>query len=236
MIENFLAHLRARGYAESTVEISQRWLEHFSSRHPRPPKELRPADLSRYHQSLHWEPGSKGKLYSENTVNQAVGVLKAYFRWCVEQGHLNKSPASHLVTRRVPPKERVTLTPSQVRAVLDQVSPNTFTGLRNRAVLGLLIEHQASPAALSRLNLADFQPDTGAVLLKERKRRIISVGAGLQADLERYLRLGRAGVAIPGEEAFFVSRAGKRLGPGSAGQLLANCCRKAGVPRPSFFS
>ena len=236
MIEDFLAHLRDSRYSESTVAISRQWLEHFLSRHPGPPGQLKPPDITRYHQSLQWEPGPSGKLYSENTVNQAIGVLRSYFRWCIEQGHLKTCPAAHIVTRRPPTKERVYLTPSQARTVLDAPDLNTPLGLRDRAALGLIIEQQASPAALARLDLADFQPDTGALLLKGRKRRIVSLGAGLQADLERYIRLGRQGYAQPGEQALLVSRSGKRMSTQAFRVMLNGYCQRADVPRPSFSS
>ena len=89
---------------------------------------------------------------------------------------------------------------------------------------------------LSRLNLTDFQPDTGAVLLKGRKRRIVSLGAGLQADLERYIRIGRAGNANPGEEALFLNRSGSRFNKPGIHAVLDKYCRLADVPKPSFFS
>lgn len=236
MIEEFLAYLRDRRYSDSTVAVSKQWLEHFLSRHAEPPSRLKPADLTRYHQSLQWEPGPSGKLYSENTVNQAVGVLRSYFRWCIEQGHLKTCPAAHIVTRRPPAKERFYLTPKQARSVLELPNLSTPLGLRDRAALALIIEHQASPPVLSRLDLSDFQPDTGALLLKGRKRRIVSLGAGLQADLERYIRLGRQGYAQPGEQALLVSRFGKRMGSQAFSILLNGYCRRAGVPRPSFSS
>ena len=237
MIEEFLSSLRERGYSPATLDVSSRWLEHFETRIPKPLRDIKPSDLSEYHKSLQWEPRQDGKLYSENSVNQAVGVLKAYFRWCKDQGYVKTDPTVHLVTRRVPPKERVSLTPGQARQLLSLPDIKTFNGLRARAMLALLVEVQASPGSLSKLNLTDFQPDTGALLLKSRKgRRIVSLASGLQADLERYLRFGRAGVAQPGEQAFFVTKAGNRMDGQNARHILRDYCRKAGVPRPHFFS
>lgn len=236
MIEDFLESLRHRGYSPATVRISKTWLEHFRARHHGSLSELKAAELTRYHQSLHWEPGPSGKLYSENTVNQAVGVLKSYFRWCLEQGHLKVCPASHLVTRRPPAKERTLLTPSQARLVLGLPDLRTPLGLRDRAILSLFIEEQASPGSLSRLDLDDFQVDTGAILLKGRKRRIISLGEGLQTDLERYLRLGRQGQADAKETAFFLGSHGKRMTGSAFLAILKTYCGKAGIPRPSFSS
>ena len=236
MIEDFLDHLRRRPYSKSTVAISKQWLEHFLSRYPGPPKDLKPTDLTRYHQSLQWEPGPSGKLYSENTVNQALGVLRSYFRWCIGQGHLKVCPAAHLLTRRVPPKERSYLTPEQIRTILALPDLTTPLGLRDRAALGLMVEVQASPSSLSRLNLADFQPDTGALLLQARKRRIISLASGLQADLERYLRLGRQGYVQPDEDALFLNHRGSRLSVASLRMMLKSYCQRAQLPQPHLFS
>lgn len=234
MVSDFLEHLKSKGYAAATIEASRRWLQHFESHQSLPISKLRPKHLTAYHQSLQWDPGPRGILYSENSVNQAVGVLKAYFRWCVECGYLKESPAEHLVTRRPPSPEPVTLSSSQARALLALPDLNTFLGLRDRGILGLYVEQQASSRAVSRLNLGDFQPDTGALLLRSRHRRIVCLGAGLQADLERYLRLGRVGVANVGEEAFFVTRTGSRMGGNNALQILKKYCGRAGVPVPTL--
>lgn len=237
MIASFLSDLKQRGYSSATVTVSANWLGHFDSRVRKPLKDIKPSDISEYHKALHWEPGQSGKLYSENTVNQAVGALKAYFRWCAEVGHIKTDPTAHLVTRRAPSKERVYLTPEQARQLLSLPDIKTPKGLRNRAMLALLVEVQASPGSLSKLDLADFQPDTGALLLRTKNgQRIVCPGSGLQADLERYLRLGRAGTAKPDEQAFFVTKYGVRMGNQNAGRILKQSCREAGVPRPYFFS
>ncbi len=236
MRADFLEFLKQRGYSANTLDISRRWLEHFEARYPVTVDKLRPRDLTTYRQSLCWEPGPRGKLYTEHSVNQAVGVLKSYFRWCGEQGALKKNPAEHLVTRRPPAKEQTTLTPSQARALLESPDLQEPLGLRDRAILGLVLEHRASPCALSRLQLADFQPDTGALLLRGRRRRIVTLSPGLQTDLERYLRLGRAGTAQPGEQALFVSKGGKRMISQTFREVLIRHSLQADVPKPSFSS
>lgn len=236
MTEAYLEHLRARGYSVSTVEISRVWLERFQARYPVTVDRLRPRDLTAYQQSLCWEPGPSGKLYSESTANQAVGVLKSYFRWCVEQGDLKKSPAEHLVTRRPPAKEPAILTPIQAQALLESPDLAKPLGLRDRVILGVVLEHQASPTALSRLDLVDYQPDTGALLLRGRRRRIVALSPGLQTDLERYLRLGRPELARSREQALFVNHRGNRLSVQGPAVVLRTHCRKANVPRPHFFS
>lgn len=155
-------------------------------------------------------------------------------RCCSLQCHLKESPAEHLVTRRPPRPKPVALSVEQARALLSAPNLSTFTGLRDRAVLGLYLEQKASPHSVARLSLGDFQPDTGALLLKARKRRIVCLGAGLLADFERYLRLGRAGVAKPAEQAFFVTQSGARMGGQNALQILKRYFRLVGVPKPTL--
>lgn len=236
VLEDFIAYREAQGYSRSTLTLSRYWLSHFLERYPGPPRKLKPRDLTRYHKILSWEPGPSGRLYSENTVNLAVGVIKAYFRWCIEVGELEQCPASHIVTRRPPLPERVALTFEQVRKLFACTDPETWRGLRDRAILGMVIEVQANPATLARLNVDDFQADTGALLLKSRKRRIVCLGDGLHSDLERYIRLGRQGNVFPGEQALFINHHGKRMTPGGFSVILRTHCQRAGVPKPSFSS
>ena len=58
----------------------------------------------------------------------------------------------------------------------------------------------------------------------------------MQDDLERYLQLGRAGYAKPGEEALLVSRFGTRMARPGFLALLNRYCRQAGLARPTFSS
>ena len=75
MISDYTEHLRERGYSANTVDISNRWLQHFFSRYPGPVKDLKPADLTRYHKSLHWEPGVRETAARRRALEEALGVL-----------------------------------------------------------------------------------------------------------------------------------------------------------------
>ncbi len=58
--------------------------------------------------------------------------------------------------------------------------------------------------------------------------------AYLEADLERYIRLGRSGYVRPGETALFLARDGRRMGFEGFRQILRKYCTQAGVSRPSY--
>lgn len=232
MISAHLEDLEAQGYAPGSVTAARRWLELLERQFPGRLASLKAADLTAYQQSLHWQPGPRGKLYAENTVNQAVDTVRRFYRWAVAGGLVAKNPSEHLVTRRPPPIARRELAPSDARKLLMDADISTFHGCRDRAILGLVLETQASSGALVRLDLEHFQPDIGALLLQGRRREIVSLSDGLCIDLVRYLSKARPAVAQPDELAFFVGAHGGRMVCESFRGIIRAHAQQAGVPRP----
>lgn len=233
MIRAYLETLESQGYAKASVAASKTWLERLERQFPGRLTELKPADLTAFQQSLRWQPGPSGKLYAENSVNQAVNAVRRFYRWTVDAGLMGKDPSEHLVTRRQPPTARQELTPAQARKLLLGLDVTTFQGCRDRAILGLALETRASSGALVRLDLEHFQSDVGALLLQGRRREIVSLSDGLCLDLVRYLQEARPAVAGVGERALFVgNRKGQRLTNSAFLAIIRIRAEQAGVPRP----
>lgn len=232
MIAAHLEHLEAQGYAPGSVAAATRWLELLERQFPGRLAELKAADLTAFQQSLRWQPGPRGQLYSENTTNQAVDAVRRFYRWATAGGLVAKDPSEHLVTRRPPPIARQELVPSDARKLLMGTDISTFHGCRDRAILGLVLETRASAGALVRLDLEHFQPDVGALLLQGRRREIVSLSDGLCIDLVRYLREARPAVAQPGELAFLVGDHGGRMVNGTFRAIIRAHAKRAGVARP----
>lgn len=232
MISAHLEHLKAQGYAAVTVTVVKSWLERLERQFPGRLADLKESDLTAFQQSLRWQPGPSGKLYAENSANQAVEAVRRFYRWAVADGLVAKNPSEHLVTKRPPPTARRELSPSDARKLLFGPDISTFHGCRDRAILGLVLETRASAGALVRLDLEDFQADVGALLLQGRRREIVSLSDGLCIDLERYLREARPAVAKTGELAFFVGQHGGRMVCGYFLGIIRTHAQSAGVPRP----
>lgn len=236
MIAGYLEHLKESGYSGATVAATKAWLRHLEEHCGGRLAELKAAELTAYQQSLRWQPGPSGKMYAENTVNQATDVVRRFFRWAALAGLIDRDPAAHLTTRRVLAKPRRELSVCEIRKLLAQPDLGTFSGCRDRAILGLIIETRVSAPALSRLEIDHFEPDMAALLVSGRRREILGLSDGLLSDLVRYLGEARPGVAASGETALFIGRAGRRLSPAAFRQVVATHARRAGVPKPSFFS
>lgn len=239
MISSYLEHLENEGYSPATLAATRMWLEFLeSSFEPsgRRLTDLGEAELTDYRQGLAWKVGPKGKLYADNSVNQAVDVVRRFFAWAALSGLVDKNPAAHLVTRRATSKPRRDLTPTEGRKLMAQTDPNTFKGCRDRAILGLLLEAHIPMPALARLDLDHFQPDTGALWLSGRKTGVLSLSEAVTDDLIRYLRRERTGVAMKGESALFISAKGRRMTGGAFRAIIKSHAQRAKVPIPHSFS
>ena len=242
MIEGHLEKLRQSGdYSLATIKAALPWLLHFQEFcGARDPAELTSKDLEQWHKLLAWTPGPSGKLYSEATVNQAVGTIRRFYRLLAE-GELCRDPTETLVTPKAKSTRsfRLDLEPSQRRAVFASLVPDSPFGIRDRAVLGVLMETGISRPACSRIDKDHLCFDTGALLARGRKQTIHSLTEGLLADLHRYQRDARPLLVSDVTTAFFLDRNGNRLSPGSIGQVVNRARKIAGVSnpdRPSLFS
>lgn len=235
MISCYLEELEAKGYSSATLEVTKRWLKHiqaFFEPSGHGLATLKDSHLTDYQRSLSWQPGPQGKLYSPNSINQAVDVVRRFYRWANSNGLLDNNPAAHLVTRRAVAKPRCKLTPTEARKLLFCLDLDTFGGSRDRAILGLVLESRVTHPALARLDLGHFQPDTGALWLSGRTSGILSLSDGLVDDLAAYLNKWRPGVAAKGEEALFVSASGHRMTSSAFRAIIRTRAQQAEVPIP----
>lgn len=235
MISRYLAHLERAGYSKATLEANRRWLEHLANG-AKDLAELGPADLTAFEKVLRWQPNERGQMYSENSVNQAVDVIRRFYRWAAEVGHVRKNPSSHMKTRRVPAKRKHELSTTDARKLLGQPNPKTFHGTRDRAILGLIIEHRLAFEVLAALDCGSFHYDTGAVMAGGRRRGVVSLSEGLTEDLQSYLVEARPGVAKVEESALFVGRDGTRMTAASFRSIVDRHARAAGLSKACFSS
>lgn len=233
MIEEHLEALKRGGeYKASSLESAKRWLIHFKSFcRGRCPATLKVRDLEQWHKEFVWTPGPMGKLYSEGTVNQAVGAVRRFYRWLLAEGQLKSDPTQTLFT----PKAKATrslgleFTSSQERKVLSSLNLESPFGIRDRAVLGILIETKVSCPACSRINRSHVCFDTGALLTKGRTQKIHSLSEGLLADLHRYLLEARPLLVDLKDPALFLDRFGSRLSQHSIQQIVNHARTLAGI-------
>lgn len=234
LVAQHLEELRANGYAEGTIILAAGWLQNLQKfAGERCLTELGPKDLEQWHKELTWTPGPKGRMYSPNTVNQAVGAARRLYRFLLADGRVTQDPTAGLRTRACKDKSwKLSFTVAQVRQLLAAPDLDTSIGIRDRAILGLLLETQISRAACARMDLAHLCFDTGALMSTGRSRRLYSLSDGLLSDLDRY-RLESRPLLVSLEprsqtQAFFLTREGSRINVPTLYQVVQRYRKRCG--------
>ncbi|MEW6277751.1 MAG: tyrosine-type recombinase/integrase [Candidatus Eremiobacterota bacterium] len=230
------AHLHNRALSTAPRVAVRNWLALFRSQcEPAEPARLTPEHVQCYRQRLLWQPGPKGRLYSSNTVDQALRMVRTFLRWASRQGHLAADPSVGLVLGRPAPgtPPRVP-TPEEVAALLRVPDRDTANGLRDRILLGMLYELALTRAEAGRLDVADLDMPRSLMLVRQdrgRPPRTCALPATLHELLGLYLWWGRPQLdANPAEPALFVGRSGGRLSQHRLASIVLQCSRLAGIP------
>ena len=89
-IDAFLRALTAGGRSSQTIETYRRRLTNLQEEMGKPTLAITAEDLDRYIADL-W-----ARNLSPVTIATRIQSIKTYYKWCVERGHLDRSPAMHL--------------------------------------------------------------------------------------------------------------------------------------------
>jgi len=244
-LTDYLTHLAARGYNQGTVKWYrlklQRLFDYLESQEIRDPKEVTPEHLHRYRLYLKDEYRTpRGQPLAEETYKDHVAIFTAFFGWLEGTGQILITPAPKEPPKRnklKPLKLPRVLTEEEVVQVLEACPVNTPVGLRNRAILEVLYSTGIRRAEVVNLNVDDFYPERGEMLIrlgKGQKDRMVPVGEYAVKYAEAYLKLIRPWLAkSPNEKALFLnSVTGERLSPASVEALVKSIAEKSGVNKP----
>ncbi len=165
--------------------------------------------------------------------HQGFRVLRTFFRWAQDAGSLPTNPLQgfRLRTPKTLPKVP---TEDEVRAVL-RACPDTFEGIRNKAMVLVLADAGLRARELLRLLVQDWQPSERALVVrggKGRKDRVVFVGPTTTRALKAWL----ARHPEPsGESYLFCDRRGRPIKPRHLIQILHRLSRRAGLPRQRWL-
>ena len=165
-----------------------------------------------------WQATRRGDARS--TLARRTAAARAFFGWCVDQGHLAADPSLRLQAPKRGRSLPKLASSDALAAVLDQARSAAGDAdplaLRDWAVLELLYASALRVAELCRLDIDDVDPDraTLRVIGKGDKERVVPYGAPAQRALDGYLVRGRPVLAArgAGSGAVFLGARGNRVG------------------------
>ena len=174
---------------------------------------------------VHLRQGGK----ATETIARTFGALRCAFSFWAREGLLAKNPMA-LVEK--PRRERVLIrpmAPDQAMALLEQPNKATVDGLRDRAMMMLMLD---SGLRVSELNSVetdriDWVNCTMTVMGKGRKERQVPFSAKTREGLLEYASArGRRAVRA---SQFFLNQAGKQLDRSKIRKLVLRYGKRAGI-------
>ncbi|MEM7503798.1 MAG: tyrosine-type recombinase/integrase [Pseudomonadota bacterium] len=181
-----------------------------------------------------------GRELSAPTVKQRLAAIRMLFDWLVVRQVVPSNPASsvrgpkHVVTKGKTP----VIDPEEARLLLDSIPLTTITGLRDRALIGLMIYSFARISAAVAMNVEDvfWQKGRRWVRLHEKggKHHTMPAHHNLQDYLEEYL--AAAGIVDDPKGPLFRTARGRsqvlqpnRLLRSNAWDIVQRRARQAGI-------
>ncbi len=184
-----------------------------------------------------------GRVYSPATVKQNLAALRQLFDWLVVGQVMRSNPASAVRGPKQIIKTGKTpvLTAQEARRRLDSIDSSTLIGLRDRALMGLMVYGFARVSAALAMRVADYytQGKRSYFRLHEKGGKYLVIPAHhmAQAWTDEYIE--RAGLAADPKGPLFPS-AGIRRGLGqltrqpldraAALKMIKRRAKSAGLP------
>ena len=142
-----------------------------------------------------------GRRHSAPTVKQRLAAIRMMLDWLTTGGVLPFNPASavrgpkHVVKRGKTP----VLAPEEARAILDTIDTTTPIGLRDRALIGLMVYTFARIGAATAMRVEDAFVQNRRLWVRLHEKGGKAVSLPCHHNLETYLHAYLDGTGIAGD-------------------------------------
>lgn len=142
-----------------------------------------------------------GRRHSAPTVKQRLAAIRMMLDWLATGGVLSFNPATavrgpkHVVKRGKTP----VLAPEEARAILDTIDITTSIGLRDRALIGLMVYTFARIGAATAMRVEDVFVQNRRLWVRLHEKGGKAVSLPCHHNLETYLHAYLDGTGIAGD-------------------------------------
>ena len=148
---------------------------------------------------------------SPATITRCVASLKAFFSRMKEIGVVIQNPASGVSAKAAPKKTPRFLSGDEIENLLRQPVTSDPQGCRDKAMLETLYATGIRVSEIISLNLNDVNLETGLIVCRSSKIRIIPIHEVAVNAISEYLKYSRPMMALRDEEALFVNISGTKM-------------------------
>lgn len=171
--------------------------------------------------------------YAPPSIQRKVSTIRSFYRYLRDEGIMDAEP---MVGVRGPRRERRLprfLTQRQIDTLIASADGDRPNELRDRAILELLYAAGLRVSEVVGINMRDidFDDRTVRVVGKGSKERIVMIGAPAVRALLRYIRDGRAQLAVGAQAALLINRDGGRLSQRAVQTMVRRYALASGLER-----
>jgi integrase/recombinase XerD len=168
---------------------------------------------------------------SPRSLARLISALKAFYRWAVLEGRLEKSPALNLTSPKAWQSLPKFLQVREVEALLAQPDLSEDRGLRDKAMLEVMYAAGLRVSELTGLRIQDARLRDGFLLCrgKGNKERIVPLGQSAINAVGRYLSDVRPRLAKGAGAALFLTRRGEPFTRQGFWKALKGYAKAAGL-------
>ncbi len=233
--QDFLNYLRVeRNLAKNTQQAYMDDLDDFwkflFSRDINEPGKVDHQTLTQYAQDL------KQRHMAETSVARHFSSLRAYYKFLVMEGYLEKDPTQFLDSPRLPASLPKILNIEDIEMLLEAVDTESPLGLRDRALFELMYAGGMRVSEVCDLTMEQVLMDEDLVLVrgKGNKERVVPLGGEAKKWLIEYFEHGRPSLQKRhfNEGIIFLNNRGKPLQRKGIWFILKKLAKKAGLKKP----
>ncbi|MEA3286526.1 MAG: site-specific tyrosine recombinase XerD [Candidatus Marinimicrobia bacterium] len=177
----------------------------------------------------------KRRSMAETSVARHFSSLRAYYKFMVMEGYLEKDPTQFLDSPRLPASLPKILNVEDIELLLETIDTETPLGLRDRALFELMYAAGMRVSEVCDLTIEQVLMDEDLILVrgKGNKERIVPLGGEAKKWLIEYLEHGRPSLrkGYFNEGIIFLNNRGKALQRKGIWFILKQLAEKAGLKK-----
>src|SRR5512139_168936 len=195
MLDSFFHYLVVeKGLSQKTVEAYSHDLHRFVDYlHSKGIADLRKTAKIDVRAFLHW---LRRRDLSSRTMARNLVALRTFFRFLIQEGQIDVSPAEELESPSITKKLPEILTLKEVEQLLEQPNTQTVLGTRDRAMIEMLYATGMRVSELIQLPVNQVNLEGGHVVIygKGSKERMVPLGGESIKWITLYLNTARKSI------------------------------------------
>jgi integrase/recombinase XerD len=171
------------------------------------------------------------KQLSGHTVNTYGRSLRAFWSWLEGEGIIDDNPFCRVKIPPAPETVIPTLSDDQLRSLFAQIDTKQPQGVRDYAIIALLVDTMVRVSELINCRLVDVDLDRREITVwgKGRKQRVIPFAVTAQKILWKYIKLYRPEPCLQADDRLFLTFDGRPLTKNRVEEIVKKYGNQAGI-------